>query len=39
MIFIPIIIGFILSTTWVVYEFVNAPLMDDDSNIIEDKNG
>jgi hypothetical protein len=39
MIFIPIIIGFILSTTWVVYEFVNAPLMNDDGNIIEDKNG
>jgi len=39
MIFIPIIIGFILSTTWVVYEFVNAPLMDDNGNIIEDKNG
>jgi hypothetical protein len=39
MIFIPIIIGFILSTTWVVYEFVNAPLMDNDGNIIEDKNG
>jgi hypothetical protein len=39
MIFIPIIIGFILSTAWIVYEFINAPLMDDDGNIIEDENG
>ena len=38
MIFIPIIIGFILSTAWIIYEFVNAPLMDEDGNII-DNNG
>jgi hypothetical protein len=38
MIFIPIIIGFTLSTAWIIYEFVNAPFMDEDGNII-DNNG
>jgi len=38
MIFIPIILGVILSTIWMIYEFYNAPLMDDKGNFV-DKDG
>jgi len=39
MIFMPIIIGFVLSTAWIIYEYRTSPLVDENENIIEDKNG
>ncbi len=36
MIFIPIIIGFTLSTAWIIYEYYNAPLMNNGDDIMEE---
>lgn len=38
MIFIPIIIGFTLSTAWIIYEYCNAPLINNEGDIM-DENG
>ena len=38
MIFIPIAIGFILATIWLIYELCTAPAMDENGNIL-DENG
>jgi hypothetical protein len=39
MIIIPVIIGIVISTAWIIYEYRTSPLVDEDENIIEDENG
>lgn len=32
-----LIILFVINWIWIIYEIINAPLMDDDGNIIEEE--
>jgi hypothetical protein len=32
-----LIILFVINWIWIIYEVINAPLMDDDGNIIEEE--
>jgi len=32
-----VIILFVINWIWIIYEVINAPLMDDDGNIIEEE--
>jgi hypothetical protein len=38
MIFITIAIGFVLSTSWIVYEYYNAPEMEEVNDIMDNEN-
>jgi hypothetical protein len=38
MILIPVIIGIMISTAWIIYEYRTSPLVDENENIIEEEN-